>query len=41
MDSSLAQQEWNFRVSISLEDILNEITRHAELHPDWLRLSAV
>jgi CDP-paratose 2-epimerase len=41
MDSSLAQRSWNFCVSMPLPEILSEIARHAELHPDWLRLSAI
>jgi CDP-paratose 2-epimerase len=40
MDSALAETVWAWRPQVSLGEILEEIARHAEQHPDWLRLSA-
>ena len=40
MDSRLAERAWNWRPAIELPEILEEITAHAESHPDWLRISA-
>lgn len=39
MDSSLAEATWNWRPETPLPAILEEIARHAELHPRWLELS--
>jgi CDP-paratose 2-epimerase len=41
MDSSLAESTWNWRPETTLPAILEEIARHAELHPRWLELSGV
>ena len=38
MDSTTAQNAWNWHVEIKIEDILNEIAQHAEDNPTWLRL---
>jgi CDP-paratose 2-epimerase len=38
MDSTTAQNAWNWHVEIKIEDILNEIAQHAEENPTWLRL---
>ena len=40
MDSRLARETWDWRPSMKLETILDEIARHAEAHPDWLEISA-
>ena len=40
MDSRLAEESWNWRPTIKLEAILDEIARHAEDHPDWLKISS-
>jgi CDP-paratose 2-epimerase len=40
MDCSLAEQIWGWRPATKLECILDEIARHAQKHPEWLRLSA-
>lgn len=39
MDSSLADQMWNWRPQTSLNEILDEIAVHAEQHPNWLDIS--
>jgi CDP-paratose 2-epimerase len=36
LDSSLAQQVWDWRPQTPLEAIWTEIAEHAEQHPDWL-----
>ncbi len=40
MDSSRAGQQWDWLPKISLGEILDEIARHAEEHPDWLDITA-
>jgi CDP-paratose 2-epimerase len=39
LDSSLAAKEWNWAPKISLENVLDEIARHAEQNPNWLEIS--
>ena len=39
LDSSQAAKVWNWAPKISLENILDEIAKHAEQHPDWLEIS--
>jgi CDP-paratose 2-epimerase len=39
MDSSLAKKAIGFEISVKLPEILEEITKHAEAHPDWLKVS--
>jgi len=39
LDSTLASRQWNWQPKISLENILDEIARHAELNPNWLEIS--
>jgi CDP-paratose 2-epimerase len=39
LDSSRAQEEWNWRPTMKLESILEEIAGHAEKNPHWLELS--
>ncbi len=39
MDSSLAQQSWDWSPTVSLREIFEEVAQHAETHPDWLELS--
>lgn len=40
MDCRLAEETWGWRPGSDLETILDEIARHAESHPDWLKISA-
>lgn len=40
MDSRLASRTWSWYPTIGLQSILEEIARHAEENPHWLRLSA-
>jgi CDP-paratose 2-epimerase len=40
LDSVLAEKTWNWKPATSVEQILDEIARHAEGHPDWLAISA-
>ncbi len=37
MDSALAKESWEWESTTSLEEILCEISAHAEKHPDWLK----
>jgi CDP-paratose 2-epimerase len=39
LDSSQAAKAWNWAPKIPLENILDEIARHAEQNPDWLEIS--
>ena len=39
MDSTVAQNAWNWSVKIKLEQILDEIADHAEKNPNWLSLT--
>ena len=39
MDSSLAQNAWNWSIKIKLEQILEEIADHADQNPNWLSLT--
>jgi CDP-paratose 2-epimerase len=39
MDPTLAGKTWDWRPETSLEQVLDEIARHAEQHPEWLDLS--
>jgi CDP-paratose 2-epimerase len=39
LDASLATQTWGWKPSRPTEDILEEIFRHGEKHPEWLDLS--
>jgi len=39
MDSRLAGDVWGWRPETALEDILEEIARHAEQNPGWLEIS--
>ena len=38
LDSSKAIQQWDWRPTVPVEEILNEIAAHARLHPDWLEI---
>ena len=40
LDATLASQVWNWQPKITLGNILEEIARHAQEHPDWLEISA-
>ena len=39
MDSSTAQNVWNWKVQIKIDQLLNEIAQHAEQNPNWLDLT--
>lgn len=39
LDSALAETHWNWRPSMKLDSILQEIAEHAEKNPHWLDLS--
>lgn len=39
MDAGLARRLWDWQPQTALDDILDEIARHAGEHPDWLALS--
>jgi UDP-glucose 4-epimerase len=39
LDESRASATWNWHPERSLESILEEISEHAERHPDWLKLT--
>ncbi len=39
MDSSRAQQSWEWSPAITLQEIFEEVAQHAEAHPGWLELS--
>jgi hypothetical protein len=37
MDSTSAQHTWNWHIETKIEDILNEIAKHAEENATWLK----
>jgi CDP-paratose 2-epimerase len=39
LNSGAAEKAWNWRPRLGMHDILEEIARHAEAHPDWLDLA--
>ncbi|HTL15650.1 MAG TPA: NAD-dependent epimerase/dehydratase family protein [Patescibacteria group bacterium] len=39
LNATKAQQQWNWRPTVSLEEILKEIAEHAEANPRWLDIS--
>jgi CDP-paratose 2-epimerase len=39
MDSTTAQNAWNWNIKTKIEQILEEIANHAEKNPDWLKLT--
>jgi len=39
MDSTAAEAAFGWRAATPLQEILEEIARHAEAHPDWLEIS--
>jgi CDP-paratose 2-epimerase len=39
LDASLASVTWNWKPTRQLDNILEEILRHAKEKPDWLELS--
>lgn len=40
LDSRKAEQVWGWKPTWKSEEILEEIAKHAEAHPEWLELSA-
>lgn len=41
MDNSDAERDFGWRLEISIENILDQIARHAERNPDWLERSSL
>ena len=39
MDSTTAQNAWNWEVQTNIDQILDEIANHAEKNPNWLNIS--
>jgi CDP-paratose 2-epimerase len=39
LDSSKAMQQWDWQPTTLVEQILEEITQHAQAHPEWLEIS--
>jgi CDP-paratose 2-epimerase len=39
LDSTRARRQWNWRPTVPIEQILEEIARHAQVHPEWLKIS--
>ena len=39
LDSTVAQNAWNWCVQTKLEQILDEIADHADQNPNWLSLT--
>ena len=39
IDSTTAQNAWNWSVKTKIDQILKEIANHAETNPDWLKLT--
>jgi CDP-paratose 2-epimerase len=39
LDSAKARQKWNWKPSVPMESVFDEIAKHAEEHPDWLEVS--
>ncbi|MBU63709.1 MAG: CDP-tyvelose epimerase, partial [Opitutae bacterium] len=37
MDSSMARDDWNWTPTTTLHTILEEIAKHAEANPQWLK----
>jgi CDP-paratose 2-epimerase len=40
LNSTTAKQQWSWRPTISLEQILEKIAQHAEAHPERLEISS-
>ena len=38
LDSTVAQNAWNWSVKTKIEHILEEVAHHAENNPSWLKL---
>ena len=39
MDSSVAQNTWNWKPTVGIDEILKEIANFADEHPHWLSLT--
>ena len=39
LDSARAKRQWDWRPTVRVEQILEEIAQHAEAHPEWLGIS--
>ncbi len=39
LDSAKAKRQWDWRPTVRVEQILEEIAQHAEAHPEWLGIS--
>lgn len=39
LDSARAKRQWDWQPTVRVDQILEEITQHAEAHPEWLEIS--
>ena len=39
LDSARAKRQWDWRPTVLVEQILEEIAQHAQAHPEWLEIS--
>jgi CDP-paratose 2-epimerase len=39
LDSAKAKRQWDWRPTVRVEQILEDIAQHAEAHPEWLGIS--
>jgi CDP-paratose 2-epimerase len=39
LDSARAKRQWDWRRTVLVEQILEEIAQHAQAHPEWLEIS--
>ena len=39
LDATKANQQWDWRPTVPVEQILEQIAQHAEAHPEWLEVS--
>jgi CDP-paratose 2-epimerase len=39
LDATKANQQWDWRPTVPVEQILEQIALHAEAHPEWLEVS--
>lgn len=40
MDASMAKSKWGWQPDVGIDEVLEEIARHAEENPDWLDVAA-
>jgi CDP-paratose 2-epimerase len=39
LDSASVKGQWDWQPTVGIEQILEEIARHADAHPEWLKTS--